>query len=710
MNKTLFCLSMLLFCSSIFAIEADSSALELLRKDHPRIFITSDNIEQIRKQALTTSKKQFEKLKAQVDKYRVNPKWNFNPARFVYNKNGKSNFKRPYFMLTQVMTVGGKQAQNAAFVYLVTQDKKYLLKAKNYLKYCTSLYEWALEKQILVDWQNNHYERSIIAYDWLYNDLTPEERKRFANSLLTVVREIQRDGKATFRRNCGGVETGYYGTERLLFYAGAAIYGDGIDDQEAEKQLIRGIKGFNEMLAHREKISAGTGALVHYCVAYTFLEYPLSSLRYFFAVKSAFNVNEAARWTHMRDFPVFVALNWLPGERFPLEFGLGDAHHIDNAMPVDTMNMVMRSIASLYPESAGLALALFNKLPARIKNKGDDFVDFILPPVSDIAAGKIQDVPKFSYISSIGTAYFRSGNTKTDTYACFRAGNPTRNHSHYDQNHFTIYKQGFQAIDSGTRGRTQSFHLPYYYAQSVAHNTVLIDMPNEEIGKHFGPAHHGYKCEAPFMDGGQYKKVINAKIKTSHTADYSAVLCDATEAYRPEKCKLAEREFIHLQKDVFLVVDKVISTNSSYRKRWLLHTQNEISVNGKTYSASEGKGKISGTLLWPKNAQITVIGGKGKEFWTGGKNWELHPKHDKKYIGKLHGNWRIEITPDKESEFDMFINLIQVANSNGSFADIKPEIKKLNGNIIITFEYANKNWQISVSEKSGVQSQIVVKK
>ena len=709
MNKLQLCLAAVLFCTGVFAIDAVPETLALLRKDHPRIFITKENIEQIRERTRTTSKKQFERLKALVDKYRIKPTWNFNPSRFTYNPNGKSTFKRPYFMLTQVMTVGGRQAQNAAFVYLMTGDKQYLTKAKNYLTYCTELYEWALEKQILVDWQNNHYERSIIAYDWLYNDLTPEERKRFANSLLTVVREIQSDGKAKFRRNCGGVETGYYGSERLLFYAGTAIYGDGIDDEEAAKQLIRGIKGFNGMLAHREKISAGTGALVHYCLGYTFLEYPLASLRYFFAVRSAFGVNEAAKWTHMRDFPVFVALNWLPGKKNPLEFGLGDAHHLDNAMPVSTMNMILPCIADLYPESADIAISLFNKLPDSVKKRGNDFVDFIVTP-SSVKAGKMPDnIPKFTYIPTIGTAYFRSGNAKQDTYACFRAGNITRNHSHYDQNHFVIYKQGFQAIDSGTRGRNQSFHLPYYYAQSVAHNTILIDMPNEPIGKHFGPNHHGYKSEVPFMDGGQNKKVINAKVKTSSSADYAAVLCDATEAYNPQKCELAEREFIHLQKDLFLVIDRVKSAKSSYRKRWLLHTQKKIAVDENKYSAEEEDGKINGTLLWPQNAKITLIGGKGKEFWSGGKNWELHPKHDAKYIGKLHGNWRIEITPEIPSTFDMFINLLQVSCRNSDDKLVEPQIKKSKDGFVVTFDYAGKNWNIAVSEKAGIQSKITVK-
>lgn len=683
------------------SIEPTKDTLKLLRKDHPRIFITKDNIERIRERTLGSSKRQFDKLRAQVDKYRKNPTWNFNPAKFEYNPEGKSSFKRPSFMLTQVMTVGGRQAQNAAFVYLMTGEKIYLTKAKNYLKYSTTLYEWALKNQLLVDWQNNHYERSIIAYDWLYNDLTPEEREYFANSLLTVVREIQSNGSAKYHRNCGGVETGYYGSERLLFYNGVAIYGDGINDAEAEKQLMRGIKGFNGMLAHRDKISAGTGALVHYCLAYTFLEYPMSSLRYFFAVQSAFNVNEAAKWTQMRDFPVFIALNLLPGKKYPLEFGLGDAHHLDNAIPVAMMKMTLFCIAELYPESAGLAINIFDRLPANIRNKDDDFTDFILPEPQKDVKRKVREIPKFSYMPTIGVAYFRSGNGERDTYACFRAGNITRNHSHYDQNHFVIYKQGYQAIDSGTRGRNQSFHLPYYYAQTVAHNAILIDMPNEKIAPHFGPRHHGLKSVEPPMDGGQCKKVVTTKVNTASTKEYSSVICDATDAYNPEKCKLAEREFIHIGKDVFLVVDRVRSTKKEYTKRWLLHTQGKITVDENRYSASEGNGRIEGISLWPQNTAITLIGGKGKEFWSSGKNWDLHPRYDAKYIGKLHGNWRIEITPAALSENDMFVNLLKVSNLDEKSEMLDAKIQKIGGNLEVKFDYDGKHWQVTIPETPG---------
>lgn len=56
------------------------------------------------------------------------------------------------------------------------------------------------------------------------------------------------------------------------------------------------------------------------------------------------------------------------------------------------------------------------------------------------------------------------------------------------------------------------------------------------------------------MDGGQYRKIIKAEIKTSDTTDYASIIYNAIEAYRPgKKCKLAEREFLHLRNDLFLI-------------------------------------------------------------------------------------------------------------------------------------------------------------
>ena len=692
------------------ALEPEIGTLKLLRKDHPRLFVNKETLPAVRKRALTVEKKMLDLLRMRVERFPENPRRDFDPRKLVKQKDGTYKFIRPAFMISHAQKyIGGVEARDSAFLYLITGEKKYFVKAKNHLLFSVDLYEWALANQHMVEWEHKNYEGSICAYDWICNELTPEERKKIVEKLLYVVREIQMDGKATFRRNGGGPTTGFYGSERLHFYTGAAFYGDGINDKEAQRQLLRGISKFNEVLQYREKISAGTGALVHHTIAYTFGEYPETCLNYFFAVRSAFGVNEAARWNHMQKFPEFVDLNWIPYPGRPREFGLGDCHHLDNFMPVYSFDMTMRSIAELYPEHAERAKQIHARLSERLRSRYRRFTTYLMTSLESMEpVKKVSQVPRFQYIPTVGVAYFRSGSSMADTYACFRSGGKNALHCHYDQNHFVIYHQGYLALDSGTRGLNQSFHLPYYYAQSIAHNTILIDMPREKIGYHWGPGHHGYKSPVPFMDGGQYRKLAPVKTKTVNTKEYAGILSDATGSYRPEKCKLAEREFLHLRPHLFLVIDRVKSAKKEYRKRWLLHTQQKPQIEGNVFTNFEEKGKLVTRCLWPQKVKVELIGGPGREFWASGKNWELHPVFDKNYKGKLHGNWRIEVSPEEPAEFDMFVHLLHASPAKANFMPVKPEISQVKGGLNVTFTYAFKKWQIFIPSKNGIMSQIKV--
>ena len=694
---------------SLFSLEPNPQVLKSLRRDHPRIFFNAETFPAVRARALNEEKAQFLLLKQNVDDMSDNPSFSLLQDRVVKTSEGKYKIKAPLFMLKQVVTtLGGEEARVAAFVYLVTKEKKYLEKAKKYLFLSIQNYDFALKNQICVEWNHRSYEGSICAYDWLYSELTPEERKSIATTLLHVVKEIQEDGSVKYFRNCGGSNTGYYGSERLLFYTGTAFYGDGIDDDEAERQCLRGIKGFNGMLEYREKISQGTGALGNLCVSYAFGDYPETALYYFFAVQSAYGVNEAAKWTQMRDYPKFTMLNWLPGPKFPLEFGLGDVAHYDNGLPLWSLYETMRCISHLYPESAPLAMEICRLLPpARQAYRKNSLIGFFLTGLNERERIALPKQEKFMYVPSIGVAYFRSGNSQDDTFAAFRAGGISTNHVHYDQNHFVIYKNGFLALDSGTRAENQTFHTPYYYAQSIAHNTILIDMPYEPIAHHWGPQLLGKKMKKPFMDGGQNRKSPPVKTSSGKSNDYAWILNDATQAYSSAKCRLAEREFLHLYPDLFLVIDRVESTNPDYKKRWLLHSQNEPVFSKNTYEIQEGDGVLLGQIIYPESFVINKIGGSGKEFFASGKNWALDPVLEKKYMGKLHGNWRIEISPEKPQNKTLFINLLQ-AGKKGAKNELLNLERNITGNFIeLKFVYSGKYWKIHVSRKPGIPSKVI---
>jgi hypothetical protein len=56
--------------------------------------------------------------------------------------------------------------------------------------------------------------------------------------------------------------------------------------------------------------------------------------------------------------------------------------------------------------------------------------------------------------------------------------------------------------------------------------------------------------------------------------------------------------------------------------------------------------------LLPRQAQITTVGGPGKEYWVAdpGENFPAN--------GRIYGRWRLEISPSAASESDLFLTVL----------------------------------------------------
>ena len=88
----------------------------------------------------------------------------------------------------------------------------------------------------------------------------------------------------------------------------------------------------------------------------------------------------------------------------------------------------------------------------------------------------------------MGQIIMRSGTGKDDTYCMFSCGGTLSQHRHYDALNFVIYHKGFLALDSGTRYKEfdNGQHLANYYAQTVAHNCVVIHQDGEPPARYWG--------------------------------------------------------------------------------------------------------------------------------------------------------------------------------------------------------------------------------
>ena len=137
---------------------------------------------------------------------------------------------------------------------------------------------------------------------------------------------------------------------------------------------------------------------------------------------------------------------------------------------------------------------------------------------------------------------------------------------------------------------------------------------------------------------------------------------DATASYDSKKCKLALRQFIFVSPNHFVVFDRVISTRPDYKKTWLFHTAREPSLTGSVFSAVHEEGRVITKTLLPKDAILKKIGGPGRQFMAGGRNWSLPKSHPVPATNELFGQWRMEIAPKENRKEDFFLHLIQVGD------------------------------------------------
>lgn len=274
----------------------------------------------------------------------------------------------------------------------------------------------------------------------------------------------------------------------------------------------------------------------------------------------------------------------------------------------------------------------------------------------------------------------------------------TQNHTHMDLGHFSIYYKGHLALDAGIyQGQDADngwgkWNYVNYYSRTIAHNSLLVYDPNEP--KPVG----GWKEPTEARDGGQFFKSARAwnnsddmfkagpsatilahEIAKGDVPDYTYFKSDITEAYKvpsfladyPSKVEKVRRSFMFLNHKKegmpgsLIVLDKVVSSNSSFKKTWLLHTQNKPNLNGsvlESVSTQGGRnGKLVTNVLLPEqdNMKVEFIGGTGKEYWVDGHNYGTVSQEDA-------GCWRIELSPRKESKSDNFLNVIQALRTDKS--------------------------------------------
>ena len=649
-----------------------------IRSDHPRLFLTRETIPAFRERANTACKFYLDQLRAQVDALPDDPVLQVKPDVADFDGE-KVVFKRR--ISDQNATsyafehTGGREAAMCAVLYYATGDRKYVEKGYRYLMMELAFVQISMRSQVLPEWHHAGRVSAFVAYDWLWNELTPDQRRAFIVPMLEHIEFMRKPG---YKHNTGGAASGNYGEKGLWWYAGLAAYRDGYADARAEAFLKDGWDLCCRMMDYRDKHSAGTGLLTSICTGYCFGWYPWATHNFLSTLRSATGIDGTPLWTQPRDYARYFNWMMIPNREVPegfLDFGWGDANHQVNKLASALMythlaygihlygeNETSRALMALMPEHLQLILGR-NDFP---------WTPFVLTGFDpaktfegDPAAALNRETAAF--FPAYGLMNMRSGVGPNDTYASIKAGARERGHQHYDELSFVIYKQGFQALDSGTRGSAP--HHMAYYPQTVAHNSLLIRAEGEPLPPHWYPQNAPrVDWSKVFNDGGQDQQARGRSLGAEASSYHAVTAGDATMCYAPGKCREAVRQFVYIKPDYFVIYDRLTSVEPDQQKVFLLHTQNEPRCEGGVWRGDAGTGSLFLKTILPADAKTEVVGGPGREFWTNGRNYPL--SEDKmaqiRDLGGLEktwlGRWRLEVSPAAPGVKTRFLTVLQAAD------------------------------------------------
>jgi len=365
----------------------------------------------------------------------------------------------------------------------------------------------------------------------------------------------------------------------------------------------------------------------------------------------------------------------------------------------------MANIRHLYrdeaPQAAALARHLQQILPNQSYSRSWFIYPFLLSRLDNSRhAFKSENLPHARHFENMGQIFIRSGTGADDTYCLFTCGGILAQHRHYDALNFVIYHHGFLALDSGTRYNEvkNGQHLANYYAQTVAHNCILIHQPGEPPARYWGGT-------VTSNHGGQHKQ-LGSVVKAFETNDdYVYVAGDATVCYQhgvikrknqpnlPEKCGLVTRQIVFIIPNHFVIFDRVTATNPAYRKDWLIHTANKPDAVDDTTRIDHNQGRMFCRTLLPENAKRTFVGGPGREFQAASKTWSIETGSLKPENLALMGRWRMEISPSTPSKEDIFLHVIQVGDRKLK-AMVETELIKTGRRCGVRLRIGDAVWQV----------------
>jgi hypothetical protein len=528
---------------------------------HPRVYVTDKELAELRERARTTHRELWQRAINNVRALRADPP------------------PPPAELRRQQNDVGIAIAE-AAFVYKIEGDKKYLAAARKYMDAAVSYDIWGYpNNKPNVDLAAGHLLYGLgWGYDLLYHDLSEKDRARYREKLITQARLM-----AEYFKPKPGKTFAYSQNHTFIPIAGLGVTAYALYDETPEApgwaRLARAI--FDRVLATYSQDG-------YYYEGFEYWIFSTPWLIHYLDAHAHATGEDLYDRPGFRLMHEYVAHSMLPTGNYVFDFGdifegpltrAGKGDEYPRTHPqghFHTNYNLLYRMAQRFQSGEAQGVAAWLKQFGQVN--AEDFWSLVWYD-SNLNPVPIEQQTAWHYFPDHDVFYWRSDWSRNATAFAFKCGPPeghhaeplltqfpdwrlSSGHAHPDANSFIIFARGqYLTGDSGYAGVPMTEH----------HNTLLID------GK--GQAKEGTGHDA-FAEV-RYEllnRIRIADVKVNR--DQVVVVGDATAAYMPELgLRKFVRELRYRPDSGFTVFDEVEMMRPSVLTL-LLHADGDVDKDG----------------------------------------------------------------------------------------------------------------------------------
>ena len=506
---------------------------------HPRVFVTQSEINGLKEKAMT-NKELWQTAISRVRALNVEPPAPPAEARRVQNEVGLG-------------------IAEAAFIYKITGEKKYLEAARKYMDAAVSYDIWGYSyNKPNVDLAAGHLLYGMgWAYDLLYNDLIESERAKYREKLIRQARLLHE-----FFKPKNGKTYAYSQNHTFIPISGLAVTAYALMDEseEAKEWAATSRAIFDRVLATYSQDGYYYEGMEYWIFSMPWMAHYMDAHAHATG-ENLYETTPGFKLAHK-----YVAHATLPGGEFNFDFGDIYAGNVTRSRNGDdyereringrfrTNYNILYNLAARYTDGEAQGVADWLKSKGQVN--AEEIWTFIWYD-SQVKSTPIERQPRWHYFPDHDVAYWRSSWQDDATAFAFKSGAPeghaaneslklfpdwrlSSGHAHPDAGSFIIWANGkYLTGDSGYAGVPLTEH----------HNTLVFDGRGQARE---GKGHDAF-ADVPYERLNKIR-ILEAKLNSEKVS----ISADIAPAYEPEVgVKKFVRRFEFAAPNRFTVIDEV---------------------------------------------------------------------------------------------------------------------------------------------------------